>query len=157
MVTCPWMFSSSTSDPRPCRSTLPLDVDGANHFAASDFDPRIAADARDAHVGAVGDQFDVALDVAHFEVARAAARFDGHTARHGHFEIVGDPLVVGRAVLVGADQQAVALRHDFDRRVVVGAVGVVAVPGADRSCGRSRRRPACRRRSPGYCRAGSRT
>ena len=57
--------------PAARRSILPFDIDGANHFAASDFQARIAADARDAHVRAIRHQFDVALQVARFEVAAA--------------------------------------------------------------------------------------
>ena len=110
---------------------LALDVGGADHFAAADLQERVAADAREPHVAVVAGQFHVARDVADLVIAGAAARLDAHAAGHGDFQIVGDPLVVGRAILVGADQQPVALRHDFHRRVLVGAVGILAGPGAN--------------------------
>ena len=103
----------------------------------TDVQPHIAVHALQAHVAAVGGEFQIACDVGDFVVAVVAAGLYRNAARHSHFQIVGNLLVVGRVILVGADQQTVAFRHNLDGRVAVGAVGVAAGNTRARFYGRS--------------------
>src|SRR5205807_1955401 len=97
---------------------LASDIGGANYLAPSDFDSRAPADPRNADVGSIRHQLDIALNIAYFEIAVAQSRFHGYSARHGDFQVVGDALVIRRAVLIAADEETVSLRDDLDRRVL---------------------------------------
>ena len=136
MVTCPAIFSSSTSEPRPCRSSRPF-ISTARIRSLRPTSRRTLPPTLDSRTSPrLLASLDVAVHVGHFVIARGAARFHRQAARHRHIQIVGDALVVGRVILVGANQQAVALRDDFDRGFRVGAVGVLALVGADQICAR---------------------
>ena len=125
-----------------------LHIHRANGVAVVHFHASVAAQAGQADVAAGAAEIDVAIDIADLEIAAPGAGFHRHGPRHGHFDIVGDALVIGRPILVGADQQVIAFGYDLERRVVVGAVGIVPPKTADRLCCRSPQPPGCPSRSP---------
>ena len=135
MVTWPSISCNSTSAPRPFRSTGPLTPMARMMSLLRSIDLHFAADVLQAHAGVVGDDLDVAVDVGDIEVAVAAVRFNGGALGHRDFHFVGDALVAGDVILIGADGQFVGVAGDLERRILIGAVGAALLQAAN-GCGR---------------------
>src|SRR5581483_9829790 len=89
-------------------------------------------DVLNPNTGVIAVDVDAAVDIGDVEVAGAAAGDDGSALRHGDLEVVADARAAVHAILVGADDVAVALLDDFQRSLLVGGVGVVLGESADR-------------------------
>jgi len=110
MVTCRSMFSSRYPS-RGLRRRSCLHVQRADQVAAAHLQPRVAAH-RASRTSRGRPSVRHPPPYPRSRNRPRAARLHGHSARDRHFQVVGDPLVVGRAILAGAHQQAVACAHD---------------------------------------------
>src|SRR5260221_7257470 len=104
-----------------------------HHVAALHVHFHAAADLAQPHAGVVATDQDAARDIGGVVSAVTAAALDTRPARDRHFEVHRYLPLRRDALEVGANEHAVALRHHFERTLLVGMVRIGLVVGPDRA------------------------
>ncbi len=130
-VTGPAMFCSSTIVAPAFQLHAALDVHRADDVARARIDLHVAAQVLQPHARVVARDVHVAVDALNVEIAIAPVRFDRRSRGNGNIQIgIGLHAVAG-LILIGPHDDLVALLDQIERRLLVGAVGVGLLEGAN--------------------------
>src|SRR5260370_28778677 len=101
-----------------------LHADRPNDIALAQVDAHAAANVFQPHAGIVAGNIHFAIHILDIEIAQPSVRFNRRARQDRDLQLGRRPHAVAHAILVGANDHLVALLHQFERRFLVGAVGL---------------------------------